>query len=151
LERLVEPSGTRPACGAIVLERMEVEMKICGLDHIVLTVRDITVTIEFYQRVLGMRHVVFDEMYNALHFGNQKINLHLYRAEYIPHADIPAPGTGDLCFIAEGNIDEIVKEMRNFGIPIEVGPVNQTGAQGQMTSVYFRDPDKNLIEVACYA
>ena len=125
-------------------------MKIKGLDHVVLTVRDMAQTIDFYRRVLGMRHVVFDGSYNALHFGNQKINLHPYRGEYTPHADIPAPGTGDLCLIAEGGIDDIVQELGTLEIPIEVGPVDQTGACGAMRSVYFRDPDRNLIEVACY-
>jgi catechol 2,3-dioxygenase-like lactoylglutathione lyase family enzyme len=125
-------------------------MKITGLDHVVLTVRNMARTIDFYRRVLGMRHVVFDGTYDALHFGNQKINLHPYRAEYTPHADIPAPGTGDLCFIAEGGIDDIVHELEALKISVEVGPVNQTGACGAMRSVYFRDPDSNLIEVACY-
>jgi catechol 2,3-dioxygenase-like lactoylglutathione lyase family enzyme len=125
-------------------------MKISGLDHMVLTVRDMAATIDFYQRVLGMRHVLFEGTHDALHFGNQKINLHPFRAEYTPHADIPAPGTGDLCLIAEGGIDDIVRELAALGIPIEVGPVDQTGARGSMRSVYFRDPDKNLIEVACY-
>ncbi|MGX5843615.1 VOC family protein [Mesorhizobium sp. ArgA1] len=126
-------------------------MRIEGLDHVVLTVRDMARTIDFYQRVLGMCHVVFDGSYNALHFGDQKINLHPYCAEYTPHADIPGPGTGDLCFIAAGGIDDIEHELRALGIPIEVGPVGQTGARGAMQSVYFRDPDRNLIEVACYS
>jgi catechol 2,3-dioxygenase-like lactoylglutathione lyase family enzyme len=125
-------------------------MNIRGLDHVVLTVRDLRTTIEFYKRVLGMTHVVFEEKYNALHFGSQKINLHPYRAEYRPHADIPAPGAGDLCFISEGRIDDVAKELKTLLIEIEVGPVTQTGASGKMRSVYFRDPDKNLIEVACY-
>lgn len=74
-------------------------MRVVGIDHIVLTVRDMTRTLEFYQRVLGMRHVVFEGKFNALHFGNAKINLHPFRAEYLPHADIPAPGTGDMCLV----------------------------------------------------
>jgi catechol 2,3-dioxygenase-like lactoylglutathione lyase family enzyme len=128
----------------------EAMMNISGLDHVVLTVRNMAATIDFYQRVLGMRHMVFDGTRNALHFGDQKINLHPFRAEYTPHADIPAPGTGDLCFIAEGGIDDIVRELEALDISIELGPVDQTGARGAMRSVYFRDPDKNLVEVACY-
>ena len=125
-------------------------MRIASLDHLVLTVRDIPRTVEFYRRVLGMDHVVFEGNFNALHFGTQKINLHPFRAEYLPHADIPAPGTGDICLICEGEIAEVVRELRTQGVEIEVGPVEQTGARGLMNSVYIRDPDRNLVEIACY-
>jgi len=125
-------------------------VRIASIDHLVLTVRDISRTVEFYQRVLGMEHVVFEGNFNALHFGSQKINLHPFRAEYLPHADIPAPGTGDMCLVCEGEIAEVVRELKTHGVEIEVGPVEQTGARGLMTSVYIRDPDRNLVEIACY-
>jgi catechol 2,3-dioxygenase-like lactoylglutathione lyase family enzyme len=125
-------------------------VKIERLDHVVLTVSDMSSTINFYERVLGMRHVIFDDHYNALHFGDQKINLHPYRAEYKPHAYLPAPGTADVCFIGVGSIEDVVAHLKREGVSIEVGPVDQTGAMGSMRSVYFRDPDRNLIEVACY-
>lgn len=125
-------------------------MRVVSIDHVVLTVRDMSTTIEFYQRVLGMRHVVFEDKFNALHFGSQKINLHPFRAEYLPHADIPAPGTGDMCLVCNGTIDQVVHDLAAHGVTIELGPIDQTGARGTMSSVYFRDPDKNLIEVACY-
>lgn len=125
-------------------------MRIASIDHLVLTVRDIPRTVDFYQRVLGMEHVVFEGNFNALHFGSQKINLHPFRAEYLPHADIPAPGTGDMCLICEGEIAEVVRDLTTHGVGIEVGPVQQTGARGLMTSVYIRDPDRNLVEIACY-
>lgn len=125
-------------------------MRIASIDHLVLTVRDIAKTVDFYQRVLGMEHVLFEGHFNALHFGSQKINLHPFRAEYLPHADIPAPGTGDLCLICEGEIAQVVRELTTHGVEVEVGPVEQTGARGPMTSVYIRDPDRNLVEIACY-
>lgn len=125
-------------------------MRIASIDHLVLTVRDIPRTVEFYQRVLGMEHVVFEGNFNALHFGTQKINLHPFRAEYLPHADIPAPGTGDICLVCEGEIEEVVRDLATQGVVIEVGPVEQTGARGLMNSVYIRDPDRNLVEIACY-
>lgn len=125
-------------------------MRIASIDHLVLTVRDMARTVEFYQRVLGMEHVLFEGHFNALHFGSQKINLHPFRAEYLPHADIPAPGTGDLCLICDGEIAQVVRELTTHGVEIEVGPVEQTGARGPMTSVYIRDPDRNLVEIACY-
>ena len=129
---------------------MESTVKLAGIDHLVLTVRDIPRTIEFYERVLGMRHVVFEGTFDALHFGSQKINLHPFRAEYLPHADIPAPGTGDMCLVCDGTIEEVVRDLATHGVEIELGPVEQTGAIGSMNSVYIRDPDKNLIELACY-
>jgi len=125
-------------------------VKVASIDHLVLTVRDMSRTIEFYERILGMRHVVFEGKFNALHFGSQKINLHPFRAEYLPHADIPAPGTGDMCLVCDGGIEEVVRDLAAQSVEIEVGPVEQTGARGAMTSVYIRDPDKNLIELACY-
>ena len=125
-------------------------MRIASIDHLVLTVRDIPRTVEFYQRVLGREHVVFEGNFNALHFGTQKINLHPFRAEYLPHADIPAPGTGDICLVCEGEIEEVVRDLATQGVVIEVGPVEQTGARGLMNSVYIRDPDRNLVEIACY-
>jgi catechol 2,3-dioxygenase-like lactoylglutathione lyase family enzyme len=125
-------------------------MRISGLDHVVLMVRDLQETITFYCDVLGMRHVVFEGTYNALHFGNQKINLHPYRSEYVPHADLPSPGATDLCFVSDTRIVDVIAELSNAGHPIEVGPVEQTGAIGLMTSVYVRDPDRNLVEIACY-
>jgi catechol 2,3-dioxygenase-like lactoylglutathione lyase family enzyme len=125
-------------------------LRIACIDHLVLTVRDIPRTVEFYKRVLGMEHVVFEGNFNALHFGSQKINLHPFRAEYLPHADIPAPGTGDMCLVCEGEIAEVVRDLTTHGVEIEVGPVEQTGARGLMTSVYIRDPDRNLVEIACY-
>ena len=125
-------------------------MRIESIDHLVLTVRDIPKTVEFYKRVLGMEHVLFEGNFNALHFGSQKINLHPFRAEYLPHADIPAPGTGDMCLVCEGGIAEVVRELTTHGVELEVGPVEQTGARGLMISVYIRDPDRNLVEIACY-
>lgn len=125
-------------------------MRIASIDHLVLTVRDIPRTVEFYRRVLGMEHVTFEGNFNALHFGSQKINLHPFRAEYLPHADIPAPGTGDICLVCEGEIAEVVRDLTTHGVEIEVGPIEQTGARGLMTSVYIRDPDRNLVEIACY-
>lgn len=126
-------------------------MRVVGIDHMVLTVRNMARSIEFYQRVLGMRHVVFEGKFNALHFGDAKINLHPFRAEYLPHADIPAPGTGDICLVCDGTIEEVALELAHHAVEIEVGPVEQTGAKGRMTSVYIRDMDKNLIELACYS
>ncbi len=126
-------------------------MRIASFDHAVLTVRDLQRTSDFYCKVLGMRHEVFEGHYHALHFGSQKINLHPYRNEYLPHADITVPGSADLCFVCEEPIDEVAAELRSLGQAIELGPVPQTGARGAMRSIYLRDPDGNLLELASYA
>ena len=125
-------------------------MKIDRIDHIVLTVADIQRTVAFYTRVLSMKKVVFEGGWTALHFGGQKINLHPAGKEAKPNARNADVGTGDLCFVADQPIGEIVRELQAHDVELELGPVPQVGALGGMQSVYFRDPDDNLIEVATY-
>src|SRR5215207_294926 len=123
-------------------------MQIEGLDHLVLTVTDLGRTLDFYERVLGMEPVVFGEGRHALAFGAQKINLHEAGREFEPKAALPTPGSADLCFLANASVAEVVEHLRANGAEILEGPVRRTGATGPITSVYFRDPDGNLIEVA---
>jgi catechol 2,3-dioxygenase-like lactoylglutathione lyase family enzyme len=118
------------------------------LDHFVLTVADIDVTIAFYVRVLGMRDVTFGAGRRALTFGSQKINLHLLGREFSPHAKRPAPGSADVCFITAVPLDAAMAHVKDHGVTIEEGPVDRTGAVGPLRSFYFRDPDGNLIEVS---
>jgi len=125
-------------------------LKIERIDHLVLTVSDIERTCEFYSRALGMQTVVFDEGRRALAFGGQKINLHQAGEEFEPHAAHPTPGSADLCFITDAPTDEVLRELESHGIGVVRGPVKRTGALGPMESVYFRDPDGNLIEVSTY-
>jgi catechol 2,3-dioxygenase-like lactoylglutathione lyase family enzyme len=123
---------------------------ITGLDHLVLTVADLDRTIAFYQRVLGMRPVTFGQGRRALAFGPSKINLHQAGHEFTPRAAHPVPGSADLCLVTSTPLDEVVAHLGASGVPVEEGPVPRTGAQGPMTSVYLRDPDQNLIEIASY-
>lgn len=125
-------------------------LKISHLDHLVLTVNDIDATVDFYTRVLGMSEVIFGQGRRALAFGSQKINLHLAGREFEPKAAHPLPGSADLCLIAETGLAEVLAHLRGCGVNIEEGPVRRTGAVGPIESVYFRDPDGNLIEVAVY-
>jgi catechol 2,3-dioxygenase-like lactoylglutathione lyase family enzyme len=125
-------------------------MNIDRLDHLVLTVNDIEATCSFYKRVLGMEVVVFGGDRKALSFGAQKINLHQKGKEYEPKALKPTPGSGDLCFITSVPIPEVIAHLNSCGIEIIEGPVRRTGATGPTISVYFRDPDLNLIEVSNY-
>jgi len=125
-------------------------MNISRIDHIVLTVRDISATVQFYESVLGMTAEVFGEGRVSLMFGNQKINLHKQGQEFEPKAYKPTPGSEDLCFITEIKLDVAMEHVRNKGVEILEGPVVRTGASGVIISFYFRDPDSNLIEVANY-
>jgi catechol 2,3-dioxygenase-like lactoylglutathione lyase family enzyme len=126
-------------------------MNISCLDHIVLTVRDIKATVDFYQTTLGMETETFGEGRTALKFGPQKINLHQHHREFEPKAETPTPGSGDLCFITDTPLDEAIRHVQNQGVEIIEGPVARTGAQGPIVSFYFRDPDLNLIEIASHA
>jgi catechol 2,3-dioxygenase-like lactoylglutathione lyase family enzyme len=126
-------------------------VKLLRFDHIVLTVADIEATCAFYRRVLGMRVVTFAGDRKALAFGSQKINLHQRGKEFEPKARAPTPGSADLCLIASTPVDEVVAHLRDCGVPVLDGPVPRTGALGPIVSVYFRDPDGNLIEVANHA
>ena len=125
-------------------------MKISSIDHFVLTVRSIPDTCAFYERVLGMKAVEFGGGRWALAFGRQKINLHQAGREFEPRAKIPTPGGGDFCLIADEPMEDVMRALEEAGVPIEVGPVPKSGAVGPLTSVYIRDPDGNLVEIAEY-
>ncbi len=125
-------------------------MKISRIDHIVLTVKSIDVTTEFYERALGMEVVTFGEGRKALSFGEQKFNLHEAGKEFEPKANKPTPGSIDICLITETAINEVIDELRLAGVSLIEGPIRRTGASGPIMSIYFRDPDLNLIEVSNY-
>lgn len=125
-------------------------MKISNIDHLVLTVIDIDKTIDFYTNILGFEVVMFGDNRKALTFGDQKINLHQKGKEFEPKAEYPTSGSADLCFISENNIEDVLEELKQKNIEIIEGIVERTGALGKIRSVYFRDPDLNLIEVSNY-
>lgn len=119
-----------------------------SLDHLVLTVRDLEATRRFYVGGLGMELRTFADGRHALHFGAQKINLHVAGHEFEPKAARPTPGSGDLCFLTDRPLDEVARRLGSAGIEIIEGPVARSGAAGSITSLYVRDPDGNLIEIA---
>jgi catechol 2,3-dioxygenase-like lactoylglutathione lyase family enzyme len=119
-----------------------------GLDHLVLTVRDLDATVPFYVEGLGMRLKTFGEGRKALHFGSQKINLHVAGREFEPKAAQPTPGSADLCFLTDRPLAEIGERLEALGHRIIEGPVVRSGATGAIMSIYTRDPDGNLIEIA---
>ncbi|MEC4168124.1 MULTISPECIES: VOC family protein [unclassified Pseudomonas] len=123
-------------------------MQISHLDHLVLTVRDIPRSLDFYSRVLGMQPVVFGQGRHALSFGQQKINLHQAGAEFEPKATHPLPGSADVCFIVKDRLDVVIEQLHAQGVKILEGPVMRTGARGPIRSIYLLDPDLNLIELS---
>jgi len=125
-------------------------VRIARLDHIVLTVRDIGESCAFYQNILGIEVKRFAGGRLALHFGNQKINLHRAGSEFDPKAARPTPGSADLCLVLDSTLAEAMATLRSEKIELIEGPVERTGAVGPMRSIYFRDPDGNLIEVSEY-
>jgi catechol 2,3-dioxygenase-like lactoylglutathione lyase family enzyme len=121
------------------------------IDHVVMTVKDIQVTAGWYQRVLGMEREEYGgKNRTALRFGAAKINLHEVGHSASPHAALPGPGTLDLCFVIAVGPEDAVNHLRNCGVEIIRGPVSRIGALGDIMSVYCRDPDGNLIELASY-
>ena len=120
------------------------------LDHLVLTVADIRRTCDFYTQILGMGVETFGAGRTALKFGAQKFNLHQAGHEFEPKAARPTPGSADICLIATTPLEKVVVHLQANGVAIEEGPIARTGATGPILSVYFRDPDQNLIEVSNY-
>ena len=123
------------------------------LDHLVLTTANESDCIDFYTRVLGMHLDSFlagepAVERKAFKFGNQKINLHIKGKEFEPKANLPTPGSLDLCFIADRPLSEVIAKLVKEEWPIIEGPVMLTGATSKINSVYLRDPDKNLIEIS---
>ncbi len=123
-------------------------IRVCSLDHLVLTVADIETTCDFYRRVLGMEVVSFGEGRKALSFGTQKINLHQAGQEFEPKAHRPTPGSADLCLLIDTPLESAIRHLERCGVNVLEGPVQRTGATGPILSVYFRDPDSNLIEIS---
>ncbi|GAA0245393.1 VOC family protein [Marinomonas primoryensis] len=120
---------------------------ISHFDHIVLTVADIDRAVLFYKTVLKMEPITFANGRRAVQFGQQKINFQLLGQELRNHA---MEGSGDLCLITNWTIADVVGHLKSCKVTILEGPVSKSGAQGPIQSVYFNDPDNNLVEVSVY-
>lgn len=125
-------------------------ISITNLDHLVITVKDLSKTMRFYGDILGMKIVQFGQDRIAFHFGNQKINIHELNSELEPKAINSNVGTADLCFITSTSILRVMKILKENNIDIIEGPVEKVGALGKINSIYIRDPDSNLIELSNY-
>ncbi|XP_074530496.1 glyoxalase domain-containing protein 5 [Halichoeres trimaculatus] len=125
-------------------------VEVSHLDHLVLTVKSVQDTVNFYTSVLGMEVITFKGNRKALGFGQQKFNLHQLGQEFEPKAKCPTSGSADLCLITKTPLATVAAHLKVCGVQIEEGPVERTGAVGTITSLYFRDPDYNLVEVSNY-
>ncbi len=124
-------------------------MKIDHLDHLVVTTADLEKCLHFYVNILDMELDDHNNRY-AVKFGNQKINIHRQKAEFLPAAKNVTYGSQDICLIADGDINDIKAEIEAKGYPIELGIVQRTGACGPIDSIYLRDADENLVEISVY-
>jgi len=124
-------------------------MTIDHLDHLVITTADLEKCLHFYVDILGMELDNRNNRY-AVKFGNQKINIHRQKAEFLPAARNVTYGSQDICLIARGDINDIKAEIEAKGYPIELGIVQRTGACGPIDSIYLRDADENLVEISVY-
>lgn len=126
-------------------------VSVTSLDHLVLTVTDLTATIAFYTDIIGMTvesfHPADGTTRTALKFGAQKINLHVSGAEFEPKAERACPGSADLCFLTDTSLNDWQHHLTTHNTEIELGPIKRTGANGPILSIYLRDPDGNLIEI----
>jgi len=123
-------------------------IRIKSLDHLVITASDLQATIDFYTKVLGMEHVAFGDNLHAVHFGDQKFNIHDASTDVSPKARNIVPGSEDFCLISETPVSQVIQHLQDCGVTVEQGPVMRSGAAGVLESVYFRDPDGNLVEVS---
>jgi catechol 2,3-dioxygenase-like lactoylglutathione lyase family enzyme len=122
-------------------------MKIERIDHLNLTVADINRSMEFYQRVLGMKTESMGEGRAALYFGRQKIHLDVAGGTMAMSGEKRMPA--HICFITETPMSEISAHLETCGVPVRMqGP--RAGAIGTIQSVYIDDPDQNSIEISTY-
>jgi catechol 2,3-dioxygenase-like lactoylglutathione lyase family enzyme len=123
-------------------------IRIKNLDHLVITASNLQATIDFYTKVLGMEHVAFGDNLHSVHFGDQKFNIHDASTNVSPKAKNIVPGSEDFCLISETSVSQVIQHLQDCGVTVEQGPVTRSGAAGVLQSVYFRDPDGNLVEVS---
>jgi catechol 2,3-dioxygenase-like lactoylglutathione lyase family enzyme len=126
------------------------ESVISRIDHLVLTVQSLEATCAFYVGCLDVERVDRPGKPTALRFGQQKINLHEAERTFDPKAQRPTPGSADFCLVATVPLAEVVERLAQHQVAVELGPVDREGALGPMRSIYFRDPDGNLVEVSHY-
>ncbi|MCW2923201.1 MAG: putative ring-cleaving dioxygenase [Thermoleophilia bacterium] len=146
LRGMTTTAATEPSSDAPIALRAAISVE--AIDHLVLTVRDLEATLRFYCGVLGMREERFGDDRVAVAFGSQKLNLHVAGAEVDPHAGAATPGSADVCLLTRTPVEGVLRVLGEHDVAVEVGPVERVGATGGLLSVYVRDPDGNLVELA---
>jgi catechol 2,3-dioxygenase-like lactoylglutathione lyase family enzyme len=137
----------------VALETRQMEIEI---DHVAMPVSDIERSVEFYGRVLGAQPIDLEKWRAgkwpivSISFGRQKFNLHPAANDFTLKAAHPAVGGGDYCFVWEGTPESAIEHLKRQQIQIIEGPVTRIGGRGKGVSVYFRDPDGNLLELISY-
>jgi len=119
-----------------------------GLDHLVITVTDISRAVDFYSRVLGLEVRYRDRERVDLLLDDVALRLHWTDTDVIPRAATPTPGSLDLCLRSRLPLDEVQRHLEALDVEVELGPVARQGATGEITSLYLRDPDGNLLELS---
>ncbi|WP_448565126.1 VOC family protein [Trichothermofontia sp.] len=123
-------------------------MNIERLDHLVLTVRDLNSTCTFYTQVLGMTLVTHPPDRPVLVFGTQHITLHVHDQTHPLRALQAVPGSANLCLITSVPVPRLMQHLHHYGVRVIEGPLKRPGASGMLLSIYCRDPDGNLLELA---
>jgi catechol 2,3-dioxygenase-like lactoylglutathione lyase family enzyme len=129
-------------------------MTVRGIDHVAITVQDVERTLAFYREVLDAK-TLYEDLWRAgkipvvlLQVGASRLSVHSAAAPAAPHARLPTPGSVDLCFRWDAPIEAAIARLRRHGVEIVEGPVPRPAADGaEGRSVYFRDPDGNLLEL----
>ena len=124
-------------------------MRISKLDHLVLVTGDLSRCVSFYRDLLHMEAEEKDGRF-SLRFGTSKINIHTRPGEFQQAAERPVPGSLDICFVTEEPLERLLDELKEEKAPLVTDIVERHGALGKMRSLYLRDPDGNLVEIAEY-
>tara|TARA_R110002167_G_scaffold23721_8_gene84118 strand:+ start:1215 stop:1598 length:384 start_codon:yes stop_codon:yes gene_type:complete len=125
-------------------------INIVRIDHFVMPCSDVEEIADFYVKALGVEKIVFDGGRLAIRLGGQKLNLQPAGGYSGLHAPKHLPGTQDFCLVSDTPVADVKRHLEANGITVIEGPVPRTGAAGQLSSVYFRDPDGNLVEISNY-
>lgn len=135
-------------------------IRVRALDHIVLNVRDIDRSLNFYTETLGLKPERVDEFKaGKVGFPSVRITddtiIDLFPIKGLAVANLTnekvAGNLNHFCMvIGTDDFSGIVDYLRQKEIPLRAGPVSRWGARGRATSVYFLDPDGNEIELRCY-
>jgi catechol 2,3-dioxygenase-like lactoylglutathione lyase family enzyme len=129
--------------------------EILAIDHVAITARDLEESCAFYDHVFGLRvHVeharVGQVLVRQVLVGGALLSIHQVGNGVELVADRPTVGAMDLCFRWSGDVASAIAHLRAAGVDVIAGPAPRRASDGMRAqSVYFHDPDKNLLELIC--